>query len=251
LTAKAFNLLTAGILGLSASMACASTRALTLAGEAVVPIAARKAALEVTERSANLAVRTSFSAVEAAATQGVVEAAVSSAVRASARVPARIAETCVTIELKAPGMGERALNVFGGRAAELGARNIPASDIPRLVGLAERVPDASARARIIEAYLKAAPLDAARKSWWKEILAVGAGSGMATGFYSGIEKTGQGIGDAARQVSQPSSVAIISGIATAGLLCLFVLHRIIRRQHPNPKKIVNNVANSASDLSQS
>jgi len=230
LTAKAFNLLTAGIFGLSASMACASTRALTLAGEVVVPIAARKAALEVTERSANLAVRTSISAVEAAATRGVADAAVSSAVRASATLPARIAETCVTIELKAPGMGERALNVFGGRAAELGARNIPASDIPRLVGLAERVTDASARSRIIEAYLKAAPVEAARKSWWKEILAVGAAGGIGFGTHSAIASTGEGIADGIRQVSQPVSVAIIGLITGTGLLCLFVLSRLIRRR---------------------
>lgn len=184
--------------------------------------------MEITERSANLTVRSSFSAVDFAATRSVVDAATVSAVQASARVPARIAETCIAIELKAPGMGERALNVFGGRAAELGARNIPAGDIPRLVGLAERVPDAAVRNTLIDGYLKAAPSKSARESWWKEILAVGAGSGIGFGSYSAIVTTGEAVADGIDRISHPVSVAIIGLILTASLLCLFVRPRLIR-----------------------
>lgn len=68
------------------------------------------------------------------------------------------------------------------------------------------------------------------KSWWKEILAVGTGGGLGAGLYSGLGAAGQGMGDGARKVSEPVSVAITSGFAVIGVLGLFILHRIIRRR---------------------
>jgi hypothetical protein len=216
--------------------ATASPRAAAAVAEAALPIASKEAMREAAEQSANAAVRQSVSVAvaEAAAKRSLAEVAVAAR---SATTSAAVGEV-VIIEQKAPGMGARVMEMFGERSTQLGAKQIPASEIPLLVGIAEKAPDAAARARLLEGYLKAAETPAARQSWWKEILAVGGAGGLYSsmsktgeGISDGIISVGQGFGEAARKATE-SIPLIIAASAVAGLVLLFLISRLIPRREP-------------------
>ncbi len=136
-------------------------------------------------------------------------AARSLALHADDLLPAvrRVGPELLEVEAKNPGLGLKVVQSFGDDGAKTLAKAAP-EDVPRLLGYAEKAPDAATKRALLDHYLKSrnprAMLEALN---WKHIMAAGLSLGAITAAYQ--------VSDGYQVASINQSEGIREGLRTA------------------------------------
>ncbi|MBN2451016.1 MAG: hypothetical protein JXR77_11540 [Lentisphaeria bacterium] len=188
-----------------------------LSGRSVTP-AARAAAREAVERAAvrhgddalRALRRGGIELSEAAATHGDdiwrFAAACPQGARALALRPSELlplvrdlGPDVLRLDAKAPGLSTRAIKVFGRDAIPVLAARVPAADVPRLVGFAERANTPAAAQALLDQYLRKGPMVLERLDW-KVVMAVG----LSTAAVVAAHETSDGVQESLQAMSENS-----------------------------------------------
>jgi len=146
-------------------------------------------------------------------------AARSLALHADDLLPAirRVGPELLELEARHPAIALRATRAFGDDAVRYLAKEVPSSDLPRLVGFAERADSPATRKLLLEAYRRDGPV-ILRKLDWKVVLATGLSAAMITGAH----QVSDGIQDSLTTLASdhPGKVPVAIGALTSPLRTL-------------------------------
>jgi len=129
----------------------------------------------------------------------------------------RVGPELLELEARHPAIALRATRAFGDDAVRYLAKEVPSSDLPRLVGFAERADSPATRKLLLEAYRRDGPV-ILRKLDWKVVLATGLSAAMITGAH----QVSDGIQDSLTTLASdhPGKVPVAIGALTSPLRTL-------------------------------
>jgi hypothetical protein len=132
----------------------------------------------------------------------------------------------LTLEGRAPGLASRAVQQFGSENITYLARNVPADDLAKLVGYAEKADSPATRRLLLETY-KREGSSIFQKIPPKLVLSGGVSAAMITAAYQLSKTPGDWMNDPENKLLAALLIGFLglSGISFAGLILLMVLHR--------------------------
>jgi hypothetical protein len=111
----------------------------------------------------------------------------------------RIGPEVLDLEAKAAGTAAGVAEQFGDKAVPYFAQKVPPSDIPVLIGYAQKADSAATRELLLREYQKQGRSLLERLDW-KQIMAIGLSSGAIVGTY----KTSDGVEEGLKRISKDS-----------------------------------------------